>query len=146
MKKIIVFFDKLEDRVRGKLSHWPILYAFIGGVGTVLFWRGIWHTADFVSVLFFYPKTGKSLLISGEWLDGPVSFLVGSAFLLLVGLFVSHFIGNEIIISGLKREKKLVERAEDEVAAEHVSLFSLERHLKEIKAELASKKRVKKKV
>lgn len=138
---IINFFDRLEDKIRGKLSHWPIVYAFIGGVGTVLFWRGIWHTADFFSVLVFYPKTGREIFSSGEWLDGPVSFLVGSFLLLLVGLFVSHFIGNEIIISGLKREKKLVERAEDELAAEHVSLFSLERQLKEIKASLPTKKK-----
>jgi hypothetical protein len=138
---IINFFDRLEDKIRGKLSHWPIAYAFIGGVGTVLFWRGIWHTTDFISVLFFYPETGRELLVSGEWLDGPVSFLIGSILLLLVGLFVSHFIGNEIIISGLKREKKLVERAEDEVAAEHVSLFSLERQLREIKAALPVRKK-----
>lgn len=140
---IINFFDRSEDKIRGKLSHWPIVYAFIGGVGTVLFWRGIWHTADLISVWIFYPKTGRELFSSGEWLDGPVSFLIGSILLLLVGLFVSHFIGNEIIISGLKREKKLVERAEDEVAAEHVSLFSLERQLKEIKASLPVRKKKK---
>lgn len=144
MKKILNFFDKLEDRTRGRLSHWPILYAFIGGVGTVLFWRGVWHTADLVSVMIFYPPTGRELFVSGEWLDGPVSVLIGSIFLLLVGLFVSHFIGNEIIISGLKREKKLVERAEDEVAAEHVSLFSLEKQLKAIKIMLISLKNKKK--
>ena len=145
MNKLINFFDRLEDRIRGRLSHWPIFYAFVGGIGTVLFWRGVWHTADFVSVWFFYPAAARELFFSGEWLDGPVSFLIGSVFLLLVGLFVSHFIGNEIIISGLKREKKIVERAEEEVAAEHISLFSLERQLKEIKACLTAKpKRLKK--
>lgn len=145
MERILVFFDKLEDRIRGRLSHWPIFYGFIGGIGTVLFWRGIWHTADMISVFVFYPETGRQILISGEWLDGPISFVIGSILLLLVGLFVSHFIGNEIIISGLKREKKMVERAEEEVAAEHVSLFSLERQLKEIKAALPAKPKRKQK-
>jgi len=39
-QKIYHFFDKLEDRVRGWLSHRTIFYGFIGGIGAVLFWRG----------------------------------------------------------------------------------------------------------
>ena len=42
------FFDKLEDVVRGKLSKHSIIYAFIGGSGIILFWRGIWHSADWL--------------------------------------------------------------------------------------------------
>ena len=36
-KKIVKIFDHLEDRVRGKLSHYPITYAIIAGVSIVLF-------------------------------------------------------------------------------------------------------------
>jgi len=44
--KVIDFFDKLEDVIRGHLSRYPIAYTLIGGVAIVLFWRGVWHTAD----------------------------------------------------------------------------------------------------
>ena len=93
-RKIIKFFDKLEDKIRTKLSHWPIIYALVGGVGIVLFWRGVWHTAD------LFP-----------FLNGPV-------LLLLTGLFVSFFIGHYIIFSGLKQEKKIEEREEMEIETE----------------------------
>lgn len=52
-KKIFLFFDKLEDSIRKWLSHHPLLYAFIGGTGVVLFWRGIWHTMDFIMSHYF---------------------------------------------------------------------------------------------
>ena len=48
LREIIHFFDKLEDKTRGTLSHYPFLYAFLGGIGVVLFWRGVWHTNDFI--------------------------------------------------------------------------------------------------
>ena len=38
--------NKLEYRVRFWFSKRPIFYGLIGGVGVVLFWRGVWHTAD----------------------------------------------------------------------------------------------------
>ena len=40
------FFDKLEDTVRERLSRIPIFYGIVGGVSIVLFWRGLWYTAD----------------------------------------------------------------------------------------------------
>ena len=46
IKKILHFFDKLEDQIRGRLSKYPIVYAFIGGVGIVLFWRGVWGLSE----------------------------------------------------------------------------------------------------
>ena len=49
-RKIVRFFDKLEDKIRGRLSHHPIFYALVGGIGVVLFWRGVWHTADDVGL------------------------------------------------------------------------------------------------
>lgn len=104
MKSIIRFFDKLEDKVRGRLSHFPLLYSFIGGVGIVLFWKGVWETAE------YYP------------LFGVPSLVLGSLIMLLTGLFVSFFIGDSIILSGLKHEKKLVEKTEAEVESEKSNL------------------------
>lgn len=101
MKNIFNFFDKLEDSIRAALSKHNILYAFIGGVAIVLFWRGVWKTADDI-----------------PFLNGPVSVLVSVIVLLATGLFVSFFIGDEIIISGIKREKRLDEKVASEVKTE----------------------------
>ncbi|HVY72931.1 MAG TPA: hypothetical protein VG984_02700 [Candidatus Paceibacterota bacterium] len=101
IKRTIRFFDKLEDHIRGGLSHWPIFYSLIGGIGIVLFWKGVWETAEYYPSLF-----------------GPVSALLGLVILLSTGLMVSFFIGDSIILSGLKHEKKLVEKTEVEVRAD----------------------------
>lgn len=100
-KKIVKFFDKIEDKIRAILSHHPIAYAFIGGVGIVLFWRGVWHTAD------LFP-----------FLNGPMSIIISIIILLITGLFVSFFIGHSIILSGLKQEKKIEEKEISEIETE----------------------------
>ena len=114
IKLIVRFFDKLEDKVRGRLSHKAIIYAFIGGVSTVLFWRGVWHLAD---------DYGMS-----SW----ASLVVGAVILLLTGLFVAAFIGEQVILSGLKGEKKVADKTEDEVRKEANILFDLRREFDEI--------------
>ncbi len=118
MEKLIHFFDKLEDKTRGHLSRYPLLYAFIGGVGIVLFWRGVWHMAD---------DFGMSSLSS---------LTLGSIILLASGVFVSVFVGNRLIISGLKGEKKLVEKTEDEIKAEGSELKSIEKTLHNIEKDI----------
>jgi MFS superfamily sulfate permease-like transporter len=139
-KKIAIFFDKLEDKVRGRLSHKPILYAFVGGVGVVLFWRGVWHTADWLSYYFLHRQTQLSPLDLINLTDGLLSLVIGTVLLLMTGLFVSTFIGNEIIISGIKGEKKLTERTEEEITKERVSLQDIRLEVKEIKEILQRKK------
>ena len=99
--RIITFFDKLEDKIRGRLSRKPILYALIGGLGVVLFWKGVWETIGLVPFLF-----------------GPGSIVLGIILLLMTGLLVSVFIGDGIILSGFRGEKKLVEKTEEEVRSE----------------------------
>lgn len=116
-KKAYRFGDKLEDKVRGKLSHFPIVYAFFGGSGIIIFWRGIWHTVDYLMEYFFVTQDlsfaqSTSYMV---WWDGPLSILVGTAILLLSGLFVTSFIGNEIIISGLQGGKKIAEKTEEDI-------------------------------
>lgn len=108
--------DKIEDKVRGKLSHYPIIYAFIGGAGVIIFWRGIWHTMDFLmGVLVKGDIVSTTTLSELPWWDGPLSIFIGATLLLMTGLFVGSFIGTEIVISGLKGEKKITEKTEDEV-------------------------------
>ncbi|OGG77901.1 hypothetical protein A3A36_02390 [Candidatus Kaiserbacteria bacterium RIFCSPLOWO2_01_FULL_52_12b] len=126
IKKIITFFDKLEDRTRIKLSHYPITYAIVGGVGIILFWKGVWETAEIFPVLF-----------------GPMSMIIGIAILLMTGLMVSFFVGDSIILSGFNREKKLAEKTEEEVHSEKetvqhivIELETIEMMLKNVKEKL----------
>ncbi|MDB5224994.1 MAG: hypothetical protein JWO43_616 [Candidatus Adlerbacteria bacterium] len=126
-KKIVTFFDKLEDKVRFHLSRWPIVYALIGGVGIVLFWKGVWETAEY-----------------SPYLHGPASIVLGTVIMLMTGLLVSFFIGDSIIMSGFKREKKLVEKTEEEIRAEGskvdevmIKLDQIERELETIEADHA---------
>lgn len=126
------FFDKLEDKIRFWFSHYPIFYGFIGGIGVVLFWRGVWHTADYIS-LYFLNQTGViSTTDFGSIRDGLISFIIGSILLLITGLFVSNFIGNEIIISGLRGERKLTEKTETEVRAETGAIAEIRDELKKL--------------
>ncbi|MDO8611069.1 MAG: hypothetical protein Q7R95_11135 [bacterium] len=138
LNKIYTTGDKVEDKVRIKLSHYPIIYAFIGGTGAVIFRRGIWHTADYLMEFFF--ATGdivsSTSAIELPWWDGPLSILVGAILLLSTGLFVSNFIGNEIIISGLKKEKKIIEKTEEEVESEIKEDNEIRREIHEIDSRL----------
>ncbi len=113
------FFDKFEDKVRGALSHHPVLYAIVGSIGIVLLWRGIWMTAD------MFP-----------FMTGPVSILISVLILLTTGLFVSFFIGDQILLSGIKEEKRIDEKTEEELRGEAVSLRQIKSDLEEIKNQL----------
>lgn len=121
------FFDKLEDQVREGLSRVPILYGIVGGIAIVMFWRGIWHTADLI-------EAG-----GGAWailFNAPISTLISALVLLATGLFVSFFIGDRIILSGLKHEKKVEEKTEEEVREEGVLLLDLYRKLERVEREV----------
>lgn len=119
VRKVVHFFDKLEDKVRSRLSRSPILYALIGGVGIVLFWRGVWDTADYFTVL-----------------NGPISIVISITLLLMSGLFVSFFIGDHVIISGIKQEKKVVDQTEEELAEDSDKLDRITKKLEEMDDDL----------
>jgi hypothetical protein len=121
------FFDKLEDRMRAVLARVPIIYAFLGGVGIVLFWRGVWHFAD------------KLEALGGWWgivFSAEGSTVLSIVVLLLIGLFVSFFVGDVIILSGVKNEKKLVERTRAEIATELTEIEQIEKKLEIIEIEI----------
>lgn len=115
---IVRFFDRLEDIIRSWLSRRPILYGLIAGIGAVLFFRGIWILFDEMNV-------------------GSVSSIILSLIILLAsGVFVSHFVGDQLVLSGLKKEKKIIDKTEDEVRAELATLRDIKEDLKEIKEEI----------
>ncbi|HEU5114596.1 MAG TPA: hypothetical protein VFT82_02410 [Candidatus Paceibacterota bacterium] len=132
MRRIIRFFDKLEDKVREHLSHFPIIYSIIGGTFVVLFWRAVWHTADL-------------LMAQGGWLQWffyePTQLVVTIIGLLMTGLMVSVFIGDRIILSGLHHEKKLEEATEELVKEEVVSLLSVRNEIRALKKEIEALKK-----
>ncbi|HCB35684.1 MAG: hypothetical protein A2W52_00865 [Candidatus Taylorbacteria bacterium RIFCSPHIGHO2_02_49_25] len=130
--KFIKFFDKLEDTARGKLSRVPIIYGIIGGIAIVLFWRGIWHTAD-----MFEGSGGILAILFGA----PISTILSAVVLLLTGLFVSFFIGDRIILSGLTHEKKVEEKTESEVRAEGAILLGMFDKLERIEKEIEELKK-----
>ena len=134
---IVGFFDKLEDKVRARLSHRSIVYALIGGVCTVLFWRGVWHTGDILM--------GQGGFWGSMFYE-PITIVWTGIILLMTGLFVSNFIGERIVISGLKREKKVTDKTEDEVKKEGSEIARLEgkmdtliKEIGNLKNELAKK-------
>ena len=129
-KIIYKFFDKFEDRNRMFLSHYPILYAFLTGAGIILFWRGIWHTADVIPFLE----------------NSFVSIFIGAILLMAMGTLISSFIGNEIIISGIKKEKTAVEKIvaaeEKDLAHEFEDDARIMREIKEVKFQLVELKKM----
>ena len=126
-KQILNFFDKFEDKIRGHLSHFPILYSMIGGVAIVLFWRGVWHTADILQA-----KGG----ILGFVFYEPVNMIIVAIILLATGLLVSVFIGDTVLMSGLKHQKKIADKTEKEIEEEEAQLASNKAAVKEIKKEV----------
>ncbi len=121
MKSPLKFFDRLEDNVRGALSRAPLVYALIGGVAVVLFWRSVWMIADEIPFLS----------------DPYVSLIVSAIILLSTGLFVSFFIGDSILLSGIKGEKKIVEKTEEEIKKEGAVLTNIQNEMKKEEAILA---------
>ena len=114
-KRTFSFFDKLEDKTRGFLSHYPTIYAIIGGVGLILFWRGIWEGSINIGLSNF------------------ASMIIGALILLSTGIFVSYFIGDQILLSGLRGEKKIIEKTENELESEVNKLDNLNHKLNELK-------------
>lgn len=119
-KKIFRFLDGVEDKIRQSLSHHPLVYAFIGSVGIVLIWRGVWMIADSFNI------------------PGGYSLLAGVLISAISGLFVSYFVGDKIIISGIRREKRIDEKTEKEIKKEEAILERIEERIKKIEEKLSN--------
>lgn len=130
-KKLYNFFSKLEDNTRSHLARHPIIYSILGSIFLILLWRGIWHTADLLEgeggiwAFIFHP------FVSVTWATWG---------LLLIGLFVSMFVGDMIIMSGIKKTKKATEKTEldikKEESKEEYILEHIEEHLNRIESEV----------
>ncbi|MDD3662560.1 MAG: hypothetical protein PHT84_01705 [Candidatus Pacebacteria bacterium] len=118
MKYIFKFLDRVEDKIRQTLSRHPLIYAFIGSIGIVLIWRGVWMIADSFD------------------LPGGYSLLIGVLISVISGLFVSYFIGDRIIISGIRREKRIDEKTEKEIKKEEIILEKIQDSIKKIEEKL----------
>lgn len=119
-KKILYFFDRLEDKIRHQLSKNPVIFAIIGGIAIVLFWRGIWHIADEINM--------------SSWM----SLIISVVIMLATGTFVSFFIGEQIIISGLREEKRLDQKTEEEIEQEDAYLARMRTEIDEIRDDVLS--------
>lgn len=89
-------------------------------------------------LLSFTPS--RYLLPEKTSLSPPHLVLIfGFLVLLFVGIFVTEFIGNRIIISDLKGEKKLEEKTLEEIETEDKLLHNLEKKIDRIEALLKSR-------
>jgi hypothetical protein len=127
LQRTLIFFDKFEDYIRIHLSRYPIMYTIVGAIAIVLFWRGVWHTADILEA-------------QGGWLGWiffePINLIIVLLILLASGLFVSYFIGDTILISGMKGEKKVTDKTEKEVKEEEQKISEMRHSIVEMKHEV----------
>ncbi len=98
----------------------------------MLFWRGVWHAADMIE--------GSDSFLAPLF-TAPISTGLSALTLLMTGLFVSFFIGDRIILSGLRHEKKIEEKTEAEVRQEGVLLVEIHRKVEKIEKVIASLKK-----
>ncbi|MBP9766143.1 MAG: hypothetical protein KBD12_02900 [Candidatus Pacebacteria bacterium] len=116
--------NNIEFKNRTFLSRHQILYALLGGAGVVLYWRGVWSFSDYLE--------SKNAIF--KIIFSPLgSIILGIVILLGIGLLVQEFIGTDIILSGLKKEKKRdIDKSEKELIREDLEDFKQEKLIKEI--------------
>ena len=79
-------------------------------------------------------------MIADSWnMPGWVSLFLGVLITMTTGLFVSFFIGENIIISGLNKEKRIDEKTEKEIREERAAISEIGEDIKKIE-EIISKK------
>jgi hypothetical protein len=120
---IVNYFDKAEDKVRMRISRYPIFFALVGGFAIVEFWRGVWQITDYFLLESF------NLPIEGFW-SNIISIIIGTGLLLITGLYVSLFISDSVIISGIKKDRKDFEKAIEKMQKEENQIVT---HVSEIK-------------
>ena len=85
---------------------------------------------------YFEGYSTIDLSLEAPWWDGPFSLLGGVVLLYFTGAFISSFIGNELILSGLRGEKRLTEKTEGEVQNEVRAISDIKDALRGIEDKL----------
>jgi hypothetical protein len=130
------FLKSLAKKLRAMLRRHPLIYAFVGGVGVVLFWRGVWHFTDFLALILF-PSSDQVTTI--DWttgIDSSLSLVIGTLLLLLTGLFVSEFLTGQVLMTDIKEEERLVKTTEKDIAKESSEFSPIEKDLQHIEEEI----------
>lgn len=128
---------KVFNRFHIFLSHHSYLYATIAGIGIVLFWRGVWHSVDTLHLYVDHYRMSSTISMTGHpWWDGPVSFIVGCVILYITRAFVSSFIGNELILSGLRIEKRIAKQTEGDIQSEVSTITDIKHTMSAISRKL----------
>lgn len=131
------FLVKWERAIRRRLKRHPLLYAFVAGVGVVLFWRGVWHFTDFLSLNFLAVNDTTTSIDWASGVDSVLSLVVGGLLLLSTGLFVSEFLSGEVLIARTEKEEEITEKTEKGVERESAELPHIEEEVHHIAKELA---------
>lgn len=74
------------------------------------------------------------------FMTGPISTLLGLLILMVIGLLVSVFVGDSIIISGLKKEQKSFEKARLQIEAESKNIADIETEVRRIRRKITKRK------
>ena len=119
IKHVFKWFMRLEDEIRSHLSHYPVIYSLISGFAIVIFWKGIWDTAA------MYPS-----------LTGPILIAISLPILLVTGLFVSFFVTDKVLLTGLKKDEKIIKETETEMRQEEKIIYELAAEVHEIGREV----------
>ena len=76
------------------------------------------------------------------FLNGPISIAISVSILLVTGLFVSFFVGDVIILSGVKKEKKIIEKTELEIEQDEITLRAIKNEIDGIKRDTDKVKKI----
>ena len=136
MKAFSIFLKNIGKKLQRALRRHPLIYAFVGGVGIVLFWRGIWYLTDFFVFVLLVPRNQASPIDWSGGVDGGVSLILGVVLLLSTGLFVSEFLSGQVLMADVKEEEKLTKEAERGIKKESSELPSIEEGLRHIEEEI----------
>lgn len=127
---------KAADSIRRTLRRHQIWYAFIGGIGVVLFWRGVWHSADFFAATFMYSRDTVTSIDWVQGLDSFVSLVIGTLLLLATGLFVSELASGQALSEEIKEEEKVTQKESAEIPHIEREIHHVTRELEELEKDI----------